>query len=421
MNEMLFVPHGSMILGEGCYYDLDTYTTRLNNNVLAVGSPGSGKTRGIVRPNILQANGSYVVTDPKGNLYAIYADYLRSKGYEVLNLDFRNPNNSITYNIISKAGTEDDIASLAHMIIFSNHDVIQTDPFWDEAAELLLTAVLAYFRFHLPMKDRTFENVVRLLNCSDLDSDFVNSESAIDLIFRELGEEDPNCFAYRKYCAFRNGAEKTMRSIFIVLQATLSRFDTPSITKVMSGDEYDITYYARRNFALFITISDTDRRLDGLINVVFSQIMQELIRYADSCQGQHLPVPVRFLMDDFATNVSITNFPSMIASIRSRWISVILILQAEAQLYKRYGEDGRTILGSCDTYVYLGGGDLETAANVAKRADRCVKSVLEMPVGTGLIFRRGEKMRECKTFPLEEFERLRMREMRTRTRDDDGK
>ena len=407
-KESLNVPKDTMILGDDCYYDLDTYKTLRNNNTVIIGSPGSSKTRGIVIPNLLQASGSYVITDPKGNLYDRYGGFLRRMGYDVKRIDFMDHMKSIRYNILKKTGTEDDIATLAHTIVYSNHDVVQQDPYWDEGAKMLLTSILSYFRFHVPEEEWTFKYIVQMLNNGDFRKGFDESRAPLDILFRELGQKNPDDFAYRKYRAFRIGADVTMQSIAIVLQTTLSHYDIPSVNRIMEGDDLNIQSIGRRKTALFITVSDSDRRLDGIVNIAFTQIMQGLVKYADLCDDQHLPIPVRFLMDDFATNVNITGFPSIIASIRSRWISTMLILQAESQLMERYGKDGRTILGSCDTYVYLGGGDLETATNVAKRADRSVKSVLEMPLGTGLIFRRGEKMRECRTFPLEEFERIRM-------------
>lgn len=407
------VPADTMILGKDCYYDLDSYKTFRNNNVVVIGSPGAGKTRGIIIPNILQCSGSYVITDPKGNLYRRYRDYLFQKGYRVLLLDFYDPTYSIGYNCITHAKTDEDIMKLAHVITYSNHSKEHTkDAFWDEAAELLLTALLAYLNNYCDPEERTFKSLVDLMNLETVQEDYSESETPLDLLFKDIERIDPDSFALRKYNAFRLAAEKTLKSILITLQTTLSRYDSESVTRVMENrNELVVPDIGRRKTAVFITVSDMDRRLDGLVNIVFTQIMQELVQYADkSCLDQHLPIPVRFLMDDFATNVTIADFPRMIASIRSRWISTMMILQAESQLTERYGDDGRTILGSCDTYVYLGGEDLQTAKAVSERADKSLKSILEMPVGTQLIFRRGEKMVKTTTFPMPEFEARRFEE-----------
>ena len=399
------VPKDTMILGRDAYYSLDTYATGRNNNVVVIGSPGSGKTRSIISPNLLQATGSYVVTDPKGNLYDKYRLYLRRKGYITRRIDFTGSKKSAKYNPILKAETEDEIAELAHTIIFSNHGMIAKDPYWDEAAETLLNALLSYLLIDCKREKCTFSSVMELIGMAGNDENDVGVASDLDLLFNNLGLREPNCSAVRNYKSFRQNAGKTRLCILNVLSTTVSRYAAQTIEDILQGDDINIPEIGQRKTAIFITVSDTDRHLDGLINIVFTQIMQGLVKYADSCPNSHLPVPVRFLMDDFATNVTISQFPSLIACIRSRWISAVIILQTESQLLERYEEDGRTILGCCDTYVYLGGGDIDTAEHVARRADRALKSIMEMPLGSGLIFRRGEKARECKTFPLEEFEK----------------
>ena len=405
-TENLNVPADTMILGKDSYYDLDTYKTQRNNNVVVIGSPGSGKTRGIVIPNLLQCSGSYVITDPKGNLYHRYRNYLSMRGYNVKLLDFYNPRESVGYNCIRQASTDDDIAKLAHLIIYSNHKAQRNvDPFWDEAAELLLTALLAYLKPDSESEMVTFKTLAELMNLCDISEYDVAVKNPLDMLFDDIAACEPESYAVRKYRSFRQAAEKTMKSILITMQSTIARYDCNSVTEVMKRGDLHIPSIGNQKTALFITVSDTDRRLDGLINIVFSQIMQELVRYADcECKDQHLPIPVRFLMDDFATNVVISDFPRMIASIRSRWISTMMILQAESQLMEQYGYDGETILGSCDTYVYLGGEDIKTAQNVALRADKSLRSVLEMPVGTQFIFRRGERMVTTSTFPMTDFE-----------------
>ena len=199
-------------------------------------------------------------------------------------------------------------------------------------------------------------------------------------------------------------ADKTLRSILISLNARLGAFGTPEICGMTMEDDIDIPSLGQKKSALFVVVSDTERSLDGLVNIFFTQAMHELCRYADKeCPGGRLPVPVRFILDDFATNCRIEEFPRMIASIRSRGISAMLMVQAEAQLMQGYGEDGRTIIGNCDTYVFLGGNDLPTAENVARRADVLLSEILSMPAGMGWIFRRGMKPVRAKEFELETF------------------
>jgi type IV secretion system protein VirD4 len=184
----------------------------------------------------------------------------------------------------------------------------------------------------------------------------------------------------------------------------LGRFDTPELNEMTATDDLCISSIGKQKTALFVVVSDTDRSLDGLVNVFFTQAMNELCRVADrECEDNCLPVPVRFILDDFATNCKIEEFPRMIASIRSRGISTMLMIQAESQLTESFGGDGKTIIGNCDTYVYLGGNDVDTAKAVAERCDVPVKKVLNMPVQTNWIFRRGQAPINARNFNLDEL------------------
>jgi type IV secretion system protein VirD4 len=225
----------------------------------------------------------------------------------------------------------------------------------------------------------------------------------LDHYFSLHETDNPDSYAVKTYKKFRVAASRTLRSILITVNAKLGVYDTPELEHMLEEDDVNISGIGRRKTALFVVVSDTDRSMDGLVNLFFTQAMNELCRYADTkCADYRLPVPVRFIMDDFATNCKIDEFPRMIASIRSREISTTLIIQAESQLSKCYGDDGRTIIGNCDTYVYLGGNDVETAKAVAERCDMPVKKILNMPVGTNWIFRRGEEPRNGVNFKLDE-------------------
>ena len=193
-------------------------------------------------------------------------------------------------------------------------------------------------------------------------------------------------------------------SILITVNSRLGAFDTPELNTMTAKDDIRIAALGQKKTALFVVVSDTDRSLDGLANIFFTQAMNELCRYADKhCKDNCLPVPVRFILDDFATNCKIDEFPRMISSIRSRGISTMLMIQAESQLTEQYGYDGKTIIGNCDTYVYLGSNDVDTAKAVAERCDVSVKKVLNMPVGTNWIFRRGQAPVHGRNFVLEPF------------------
>lgn len=382
----------TLILGENQYYSLDTRRTFLNNNVLVVGTSGSGKTRSIVIPNLLQATGSYVVSDPKGNLYKKYRGYLRERGYAVRKLDFTDPGHSVRYNFFRYIRSTQDIVKVAHMLVHQEKETEKQDPFWDDAGQLLLQAVMAFQKESCRREDQTFHQMMHLVEEAQETGSMETESSVLDRIFEDWERQSPDSYACHTYRKYRVAADRTLRSVLITVNAKLGLYDTPEIRKMTDGDEVNITGIGRRKTALFVVVSDTDRSLDGLVNIFFTQAMNELCRYADSeCKENRLPVPVRFILDDFATNCRIAEFPRMIASIRSREISAMLMIQAESQLTECYGHDGRTVIGNCDSYVYLGGNDVETAKAVAERCDLPVRKILNMPVGTNWIFRRGQE------------------------------
>ena len=395
----------SMLLAHDRFYSLDTHETQLNNNVLVVGTSGSGKTRSIVIPNLLMATGSYVVSDPKGNLYNKYKQYLETKGYEVKKLDFTDPKHSMHYNFFNYINNTQDILRVAHMLIYRYAPGSRTvDPFWDEASQLLLQAIMAYMIEAYKPNERNLHNILKLAALCRIDEWSSSYDTELDVIFDKYEKEKPDSYAVSMYRKFRIAADKTLKSILISVNARLAPYDTPELNKMMSSDNINITSIGSKKTAVFVVVSDTDRSLDGLVNIFYAQAMNELCRYADKkCKDQCLPVPIRFILDDFATNCTIAEFPRMIASFRSRNISTMLMIQAESQLTQCYGYDAKTIIGNCDTYVYLGGNDVETAHAVAERCDIPMKKILNMPVGTNWIFRRGQEPYNGRNFDLTGF------------------
>ena len=407
------VPDNKMILGENQYFDLDCYKTQMNNNVLVVGASGAGKTRSIVSPNILQATGSYIIVDPKGSLYGQYKRYLRRKGYCVQKLNFTDPRDSetLTYNFFSYIHNDQDILKIAHMMVHANYTGTGTyklDPFWDDASELLMAAIISFLYHHMPAEHRTLQNMLSMLQMCQIDDDLGAGINALDTVFDSVKDENQEDFSYRSYMRFRQAAGRTLQSILITLSSKLAVFDTEDLRGFFREDTVDIARIGRRKTALFVIVSDTDRAMDTMANLFFTQAINVLCHAADARYDNRLPVDVRFILDDFATNVRISDFPRMISSIRSRGISAMLMLQAESQLEDAYGKDGRTIIGNCDTYVYLGGNDLETAERVARRANVPLKQILSMPVGTNWIFRRGQKPVQGRNFDLDAFAGIKM-------------
>lgn len=395
----------TLILGQDQYYSLDSYKTKLNNNVLVVGTSGSGKTRSIVTPNLLQGVGSYIVSDPKGNLYRKYKDILESMGYEVKKLDFTEPIHSAHYNFFRYIRCTQDIVKVAHMLIYQyKNEGGHMDPFWDQASQLLVQSVIAYLWEAWGDKEQNLHRVLQLIGLCQANGDLSEETSTLDRLMEKHGEKNPDSYAVNMYSKFRVAANRTLRSILITVNARLGLFDTPELNEMTAADDIDIASIGLKKTALFVVVSDTDRSLDGLVNIFFTQAMNELCRYADKrCEHNTLPIPVRFILDDFATNCKIEDFPRMIASIRSRGISTMLMIQAESQLTEGYGYDGRTIIGNCDSYVYMGGNDIETAKAVAERCDMPLKKILNMPVGTNWIFRRGQAPVNAKNLDLDEY------------------
>lgn len=393
-----------MVLGKNQYYSLDCYKTQLNNNVLVVGTSGSGKTRSVVTPNLLMATGSYVVSDPKGTLYHKYKDRLKKEGYVVKKLDFTQPDRSAHYNFFEYIRNTQDIVKVAHMLVYQKKNGGHNEPFWDEASQLLIQSIIAYLREARPKEECNLATMQRIISLCQYEGDMDFGKTPLDNMIMEYGKKDPESYAVSTYTKFRVAASKTLRSILISVNSRLGAFDTPELNFMMQRDNIDITSIGKQKTALFVVVSDTDRSLDGLVNIFFSQAMNELCRYADrECKDGCLPVPVRFILDDFATNCKIEEFPRMIASIRSRGISTMLLIQSEAQLREGYGADDKTIIGNCDTYVYMGGNDVETAKSVAERCDVPVKKILNMPVGTNWIFRRGQEPVNGRNYNLEDM------------------
>lgn len=402
-----------LILGKDRYYSLNTHETRVNNNVLVVGTSGAGKTRSIVIPNLLQATGSYIVSDPKGNLYQQYREYLEKRGYVVKKLDFTNPLDSAHYNFFRYIRNTQDIVKVAHMLIcYHKEGTRNMDPFWNESGKLLMQAAISYLIESKYGENQNLHALMNLISYGGVIEDKVTGRTKLEHLMLNVGNRHPDSYAYNTYLKVRCAAERTMRSILVTVFARMGRFDTPAMNQMMAYDDIDIASIGQRKTALFVVVSDTDRSMDDLANIFFTQAMNELCRYADKWgEDSRLPVPVRFILDDFATNCTIADFPRMISSIRSREISTMLMIQAESQLTEKFGYDGRTIIGNCDTYVYLGGNDIETAKAVAERCDVPLKKILNMPIGNNWIFRRGQEPVYGENFDLEEMlERRRERE-----------
>ena len=403
-----------MILPNGRLYSMNDFETRLNNNVIIMGASGACKTRGAVIPNLLSANGSYIVTDTKGNLYKKYGGYLKAQGYKVRHLNLIHPDRSDHYNPLRYVHTSDDILKLAHQIIYAGGGAKggSYDPFWDRTAEMLLAALIGYLIEGGSGAPCSLTGVVQLLGKIETDDDFferARNKCEMDKLFNThntnyLSRCNEESWAYEQYDKFRTAPPKTYCTILITLQAVLGGMDTREIRRLMEKDEMDFASVGEEKTAIFVEISDTDRSKDFLANLFYSQAMNELCTYADErCEDSRLPVPVRFILDDFGTNCRIEGFENMISNIRSRGISAMMILQSESQLTRGYGDSAHTIMDNCDTFVYMGGNDVCTAELISKRSNRSVMQIMNMPLNTNWLFRRGEPPLESRTVDLSEY------------------
>ncbi|MDD6992182.1 MAG: type IV secretory system conjugative DNA transfer family protein [Oscillospiraceae bacterium] len=393
--EELIIPddrfaQSEMLIARNCRYSLDDAKTRLNNNVLIVGGSGTGKTSTIVIPNLRQAVGSYIVSDPKGNLCKKYGKYLCKQGYEVYNIDFTKPENSAHYNPLRFIRTTQDILNIASVITNEKASVgTKADPFWDSMTIILLSAIIGYM-LETNFKPFNFSGILRLVREGERIEDD-SKDSRLSHRFRDLKMQNPDSWACAQFSDVDQAPNKTYDCIRATLSSKLSKFDTEELQMMMSGNDFTFASIGSVKKAVFVTVSDTDRSMDSLANIFFTQAMHQLCRFADETENSRLPVPVRFILDDFATNCRIEEFPRMISSIRSRGISVMLMIQSEAQLSQSYDADRMTIIANCDTYVYLGGNDYDTAEAVGMRCNKPAWQVLYMPVGSCWVFRRGSQ------------------------------
>ena len=394
--------YGSMILPDGKYYSLDDYKTRLNNNVLVVGTTGAAKTRTVITPNLLECVGSYVVTDPKGNLYRQWGEYMKHHGYRVVRLSFIHPEQSVHYNPLKYVKTTQQIQQLSNALVYADEGRAQ-DPYWDNTSLMLINSLIAYIKETVSEKsmDHNFHNILEMLRMAGRDD---SRRTALSLLMDELYSKNHNSWAVKQFKNVNQAPEKTFNTIVSTSVAKFCSIDTEELAEMMKYDEIDLPSIGQKKTVVFVEVSDSDRSMDMLINMFFTQAMNQLCTYADEkCVNNQLPVPVRFFMDDFATNCKIENFENMISNIRSRKISVMLILQSLSQLEESYGRGAHTIADDCDTLIYMGGNDPETAHQIAIRCNKTTQTVLHMPLCSSWIFRRGEKPFICKNLELDDY------------------
>ena len=341
--------------------------TARNKNVLIVGGSGSGKTRFWLKPNLMQCHSSYVVTDPKGSIVIECGKLLLREGYKVKILNTINFKKSMHYNPFAYIKSEKDILKLVTTLIANTKGEGKVgDDFWVKAETLLYTALIAYIYYEAPEDEQNFTTLIEFINASEVREDDEEFKNNVDLMFDRLEEKDPQHFAVRQYKKYKLAAGKTAKSILISCGARLAPFDIKELRELTAYDELELDTLGDRKTALFIIISDTDATFNFLVSMCYTQLFNLLCDKADDVYGGRLPVHVRCLIDECANIGQIPNLEKLMATIRSCEISACLVLQAQSQLKALYKDNSDTIIGNCDSMIFLGGKEKTTLKDLTE-------------------------------------------------------
>ena len=332
-----------------------------NKNVLIVGGSGSGKTRFWILPNLLQFHSSYVLTDPKGTtINDVGSGFLRHH-YRLAVFNTINFKKSMKYNPFHYIHSEKDILKLVTTLMANTKgEGKSNDPFWDKAEALLYCALIGYIHYEAPVEEQNFATLIEFINAMEVREDDEDFQNPVDIMFENLKKKKPNHFAVRQFAKFKLAAGKTTKSILISAGARLAPFDIDEVREVTMYDELELDTLGDRKTVLFLIMSDTDSTFNFLISMIYSQLFNLLCEKADDVYGGRLPVHVRCLIDELANIGQIPNLEKLIATIRSREISACLVLQTRSQLKAIYKDNTDTIVGNCDSQVFLGGSEPTT-------------------------------------------------------------
>ena len=339
-----------------------------NKNILVIGGSGSGKTRFFVKPSLMQMHSSYVVTDPKGTVLIECGKLLQRGGYQIKVLNTINFKKSMKYNPFAYLRSEKDILKLVNTIIANTKGDGEKsgEDFWVKAEKLYYTALIGYIWYEAPDEEKNFTTLLEMINASEAREDDEDFKNPVDLMFERLEEKDPEHFAVKQYKKYKLAAGKTAKSILISCGARLAPFDIRELRELMETDEMELDTLGERKTALFVIISDTDDTFNFVVSILYTQLFNLLCDKADDVYGGRLPVHVRCLLDEFANIGQIPKFEKLIATIRSREISASIILQSQSQLKAIYKDNADTIVGNCDTTLFLGGKEKTTLKEISE-------------------------------------------------------
>lgn len=347
---------------------LDARKHRRNLNTLVCGGSGAGKTRFYCKPNLMQCNTSFVILDPKGEILRDTGNLLKKENYEIRVLDLISMEKSHCYNPFVYLQSDNDVQKLVTNLFKSTtpKGSQSNDPFWDTAASMLLLALIFYLHYEAPEEEQNFAMIMEMLRAGAIDDEEDTSPSPLDNLFSDLMIESPEHVALKYYDAYHSGSAKTLKSIQITLAARLEKFNLESLAFLTSVDELDLMSMGEKKVALFALIPDNDTSFNFLVSILYTQLFQQLFYAADHIHGGSLPIPVHFLMDEFA-NVSLPDdFDKILSVMRSRGVSVSIILQNLAQLKALFEKQWESIVGNCDEFLYLGGNEQSTHKYVSE-------------------------------------------------------
>ena len=339
-----------------------------NKNILVIGGSGSGKTRFFCKPSLLQAHSSYVCTDPKGTLLPEIGTFLERKKYRIKCLNLINFRKSMKYNPLAYIRSEKDILKLVNALIMNTKGEGEksSEDFWVKAERLYYSALIGYIWYEATEEEKNFITLLDLINASEAREDDETYQSPVDLLFSQLEEREPDHFAVKQYRKFKMAAGKTLKSILISCGARLAPFDIKELRNLMEYDELELDTLGDQKTALFVILSDTDSTFNFVAALMYSQLFNLLCDKADDFYGGRLPVHVRLILDEFANIGQIPNFDKLIATIRSREISASIILQSQSQLKTIYKDAADTIVGNCDSTLFLGGKEKSTLKEISE-------------------------------------------------------
>ena len=347
---------------------LDGRKHRRNLNILVCGGSGAGKTRFFCKPNLMQCNTSYVILDPKGEMLRDIGYLLEKKGYEVRVLDLINMEKSHCYNPFVYLESDNDVQKLVTNLFKSTtpKGSQSNDPFWDTAASMLLLALVFYLKYEAPDNEQNFPMIMEMLRAGEVKEDDDSYLSPLDILFNNLEEREPEHIALKYYRDYRSGSAKTLKSIQITLASRLEKFNLDSLASLTMTDELELSSLGEKKVALFALIPDNDTSFNFIVSILYTQLFQRLFYLADHKYGGRLPIPVHFVMDEFA-NVSLPDdFDKILSVMRSREVSVSIILQNLAQLKALFEKQWESIVGNCDSFLYLGGNEQSTHKYVSE-------------------------------------------------------